>query len=197
MLWHKSLVMYDIETRSLWSHILGVAKLGAFTGKRLKRLDAVMTDWKSWLRAHPDTTVAMLSRMTQDYDTKYYAQPLGWVIGLADDERAKAWSFKTLGEQPILIDKWREKPIVVMYDRNSATARVYCSEVDGRKLSFEMIATNNDGPVINDKQTRSTWNLVSGTATAGPMKGRRLEPLPAIVSFMHTWLQFYPHTERK
>ena len=38
MLWNRSLVMYDVETKSNWSHILGRAMDGEMKGTRLEML---------------------------------------------------------------------------------------------------------------------------------------------------------------
>ena len=44
MLWNRSLVMLDQETKSLWSHILGQAMRGPLKGTRLEVIPSTMTD---------------------------------------------------------------------------------------------------------------------------------------------------------
>jgi hypothetical protein len=52
-LWNRSLVMLDIETRSLWSHILGEAMAGELKGQLLKPIPSDMVTWAAWKRDHP------------------------------------------------------------------------------------------------------------------------------------------------
>ena len=44
MLWNRSLVILDAETKSLWSHILGRAMQGPLEGETLEALPGLMTD---------------------------------------------------------------------------------------------------------------------------------------------------------
>ena len=67
MLWQDSLVMYDVETRSLWSHLLGEAMAGPLKGTVLGQVPSVMVDWKTWKSRHPQTTVLNLSRTSAAY----------------------------------------------------------------------------------------------------------------------------------
>ena len=56
-LYRNSLIMYDRETGSLWSHFLGAAVVGPLRGTRLTFIPAAFTDWGAWRRAHPSTLV--------------------------------------------------------------------------------------------------------------------------------------------
>ena len=47
--------------------------------------------------------------------------------------------------------------------------------MDGRKLSFHLAGINNQNFLMQDDQTGSWWQQVSGEALHGPLKGRRLE----------------------
>lgn len=47
--------------------------------------------------------------------------------------------------------------------------------MDGRKLSFHLAGINNQNFLMQDDQTGSWWQQVTGEALHGPLKGRRLE----------------------
>lgn len=47
--------------------------------------------------------------------------------------------------------------------------------MDGRKLTFHLAGINNQNFLMQDDQTGSWWQQVTGEALHGPMKGRRLE----------------------
>ena len=67
--------MYDRETDSLWSHLLGEAMKGPLKGSELKQIPSVMTDWKTWRTQHPESTVLWLSRTSHEYRREFYQQP--------------------------------------------------------------------------------------------------------------------------
>ena len=57
-LWRDALLMYDHQTRSLWSHITGEAIQGKLKGKKLTPLVSMpQIAWKAWKENYPDTKV--------------------------------------------------------------------------------------------------------------------------------------------
>lgn len=48
------------------------------------------------------------------------------------------------------------------------------SEVDGRVLTFHLVGINNQNFVMQDAETGTWWQQVTGEAILGPLKGRRL-----------------------
>jgi hypothetical protein len=61
-LWNSSLVMYDRQTRSLWSHFTGEGILGVLSGVELTGFPVTLASWSEFQEAHPDGLV--LSRDT-------------------------------------------------------------------------------------------------------------------------------------
>ena len=49
--------------------------------------------------------------------------------------------------------------------------------MDGRTLTFRLIGINNQNFLMEDRETGSWWQQVTGEAIAGPLRGRRLTPL--------------------
>ena len=56
-LWRSALVMYDRQTRSLWSQVNGTAMVGGSEGTKLAELPSTLTTWGEWRHRHPDTLV--------------------------------------------------------------------------------------------------------------------------------------------
>ena len=57
-LWRDALLMYDHQTRSLWSHITGQAVEGTCQGKQLKILVSMpKITWQVWKTNYPETKV--------------------------------------------------------------------------------------------------------------------------------------------
>jgi len=71
-LFTSSLVMYDRETESLWTHFDGTAVVGELTGTKLELLPIQTTSWASFLEQHPDRLV--LSKDT-GFDRNYGTNP--------------------------------------------------------------------------------------------------------------------------
>ncbi len=72
-LFNSSLVMYDRQTESLWTHFDGKAVVGHLTGEQLDTFSLQMVSWQRWLDANPEGLV--LSRVTgfsRDYGRNPY-----------------------------------------------------------------------------------------------------------------------------
>jgi hypothetical protein len=186
-LWKSNMVMYDVETHSHWSQLLGEAKLGKLEGKQLRRLPGLLTDWQTWKRLYPDSTVACLPYAGEIFRRGAHGNPEKYVLGIADSGQAKAWGLAQLYQTPVSNDRWAGRPVVVVMDRSSLTARLYERGVAGRVLTFGLVNER-----LTDQETGSTWEMVSGRAVAGPLAGQELVPLPAVVSFQDVWERFYP-----
>ena len=186
------------ETDSLWSYILGEAMSGELKGTRLDQLPAVMTDWSNWRKSHPDGTVVIMHRTKLEFTAEYYDLLDRFVLGIAAGDVSKSWSFTMLSRQPVIEDIWQNKPVVVCFERRSGTARVFRRRLGERVLAFH-VERGGEGAAdsINDSTTGSTWNPISGIATAGPMQGEQLEPLMGIVSFAKAWRAFHPRSDDK
>jgi len=187
MLWEHNLVMVDEQTDSLWSHLLGEAMQGPLTGERLEPLPATMTDWRTWHDAHPQTTVAMLTRSERRLRRDVYRELDRYVIGLTDGDSARAWRFDRLLAEPVVNDRLGDVAVVVVFDQAGMTAVLYERTIDGRTIVFE----EKDGNLV-DPQTRARWDLLTGQSTNAD--GRHLTRLPGIVAFTHSWRRFHPET---
>ena len=73
--------------------------------------------------------------------------------------------------------------------RDVGSAAAFSRRVGDKTLSF----TVEDGRLV-DTLTLSRWNLF-GRATAGRLRGRRLQPVEATDSFWFDWAAFHPDTE--
>ncbi len=49
--------------------------------------------------------------------------------------------------------------------------------MDGRTLTFRLVGINNQNFLMEDLETGSWWQQVTGEAIAGPLRGRRLTPV--------------------
>lgn len=181
--------MIDSETKSLWSHLLGEAMEGELKGKILTMHPSHMTNWASWKREHPDTTVVKLSRTSQNYRTEFYRNPSQFVVGIARGGQATAWSFQQLMKTPVINDQFASQLLVVVFDSESKTALTFSRQLGERVLHF---AENDQGMV--DRETGSIWNRLTGKAIDGPLEGKYLRPVASIVGYTKAWVTFHPKT---
>jgi hypothetical protein len=172
LLYNSDMLLYDRDTESLWSQIMGTAISGKLKGKKLLTLVMTDTTWAHWLQQHPDTKV--LSTKTgywRDYDVHPYGEydinralyfpvsntnaryhPKERVVGLTLGNKAKAYPFSELAKQ-----------------RQTRFNDVFA----GQTLTIDYNAASQSA-VIYDAQHR---------------------PLPATTLFWFAWYAFHPDTE--
>lgn len=154
-LYNSALVMYDRQTGSWWSQVLGLAIVGELTGTQLTFLPAAIVSWADFKTAHPDGLV--LSRETgyrRAYGANPYAlydapgnrpflfrgkidprlQAMERVVGVEFDGEAKAYPFSTLAEERAVADVVGGRDIVVLYSPGTASALDRESIADSRDI---------------------------------------------------------------
>jgi hypothetical protein len=203
------LVMYDRQTGSLWSQLLGEAVQGEMLGTKLEFLPAFQTTWEDWKTTHPNT-VALEKGYAGDFDPYegYYRSAAEGVLGASQvDERIGqkefvigvehlafkvAFPFSVLSLEPVVNYHVGPTPILVVFNPETATGVVFERELaDGQVLTFETI----DGLTLVDLETGSTWDGLKGEAINGPLAGESLTRVKSTQSFWFGWYDFHPDTD--
>jgi hypothetical protein len=190
-LWRDSMVLYDEPTRTLWSQLTGEAKLGLLKGKQLRALPSLVTDWESWRRLYPRSTVLLLPSAHREFRRDFYQRPENYVLGIGEGQLARAWGLDLLRQRHVLNDQWDGRPVLVVFEEASATAALY-----ERQLETEVLTFHWDDGKVKDEQGGSTWNPVTGEAETGPLRGRRLRRLPAVLATRMAWEAFHPSSQK-
>ena len=209
MLYRNGLIMYDHQTETLWSHILGQGLGGPYAGTQLAFLPTLHTDWKSWKELHPDTLVVAPNLYGRDSYEGYYASssqgvigrgrpdldgnihPKEYVIGVRLDGEARAYPFSALGREPIINDQVGDIPVGIFFDTNSLSGSAFDRSLeDGTILTFK---PGDAGQIVTDNETGSRWNMLTGEAVSGDLEGTKLEQVPITYSFWFGWIDY--HTE--
>ncbi len=201
------LVMYDRQTESYWSQLLGEAVEGELIGTKLEFLPSWMTTWEQWKELHPDTLALDkgFQRGGRDQYDGYYASTSAGVIGetLQDDRlyvkefvtgvemdgASIAYPFSVLNDEPVVNDMVSGQALLVVFDADTAATAVYSRVVDGQTLTF-----SGDGFILTDDETGSTWDVFSGEATDGALAGQQLQRIKSTTSFWFGWKDFHPET---
>jgi hypothetical protein len=126
------------------------------------------------------------------------------VVAVSHGGEEVAYPFSRLRREPVVNDRIGDLPLVVMWapgtaspvdaseiwrGRDVGATGVFDRRLDHRLLEFEPA---RDG-TLHDRQTGSRWDLL-GSATAGPLRGRRLAAVPHGNHFWFAWAAFKPGT---
>jgi len=209
----NALVMYDHQTRTLWSQFLRRGVQGELAGTELEVVPVTQTTWDAWRELHPDTLVLdKRGRYRSDSYSGYYrggsAGVLGestkdsrldrkeLVLGVEIGDKPKAYPFSVLRSQPVVNDLISGQGVLVYFDDATGTALVYDRSVDGRPLTFRI-----DGEpqgvltILVDEETDSRWMAFTGLAVSGELKGKSLDRALSHLSFWFAWKDWNPETE--
>ncbi len=150
LLYNSDVLLYDRETESLWSQIMGRAIAGPRQGELLELVPLRPTTWDAWRSAYPDTLV--LSPETGyriDYQVDPYEgydrskrlmfsvssrdqsyHPKALVTGVVIDGKARAYPFEELAKlsEP-LVEQIGSTTIRVRYD--GAAKSAWLERLDG------------------------------------------------------------------
>lgn len=184
--------MRDLETGSLWSHILGRCMRGDLEGEELPFIPGTVTTWHEWLEKYPDTSVLNLSRKTHDYHRFAFTEPRNFVIGLKVGLRVKAYTYAYLLKYPLIQEDIDGTPILIAFEPKTTRAFVFERSVDDVAVEFDVALVDGH---LTDRATKSRWDPWTGEAVSGDLKGAKLGARYGIISFRKAWAQFYPDTE--
>ncbi len=214
MLYRNGLVMYDHQTESLWSHILGQAIAGELRGIQLTFLPSLHTDWQTWQDLHPDTLVISPGLYGRDPYASYYVSgqegvvgrgpfgggpsrdddihPKAYVIGVRLGGEARAYPFSILVKEPVINDAVGGVPVALFFDTQTLTGAVFDRRLgDGTTLTFEPSIANRR---VKDTTTGSRWDIFTGTALDGPLAGTQLAQVPTTYAFWFGWIDYHTNS---
>lgn len=198
-----TMIMYDKQTRSWWSQLFGKAISGPMKGQKLVKLPYTMTTWKKWKSLHPDTTVYVKRsipyrpRFTENQFANLARKSEGpveaadLVVGVEGHVDARAYLLRHLAQKRVLNDVLETQPIIVFLSEDFATVRVLDRSVDGKTFTFALAK----GDRLQDNETGSLWDPMTGEAIEGSMKGKRMNAFVSTYSLWFAWKKYRPDTE--
>jgi len=209
----NALVMYNRQTDSLWSQFLSRAVRGPLSGTQLEIMPSLQSTWEQWYQLHPDTQLLDKGgRYNSDSYEGYYRGGSAGIIGESNEDnrlpgkdlvlgvnldgKVKAYPFQVIVRQPLINDSLSGKQVLVVFDRASETGAIFDRNLEGRSLGFDMLPDTGDGiSLMKDRETGSTWQLLTGRAIEGELAGMALTRMPSFYSFWFAWSDFHPNTE--
>jgi len=224
LLLNSSLVMYDRQTETLWSHFTGEGIIGMLTGVQLEKLSVAMVPWLAWRDAHPDSLVLSRSTgFTRNYGSNPYPgyddvnstpflfegkvdgrfTAMTRIIGINRGDAAVAVPLLQLRDQRVVPIQIGDEHFVVWWAPGTSSALDAGNVADG----VDVGATGAFIPVVDGQAltfTASGDRFVDdqtgstwnllGRATSGPLAGRQLEAVVHVDTFWFAWSVFRPDT---
>ncbi|MBI4416401.1 MAG: DUF3179 domain-containing protein [Euryarchaeota archaeon] len=207
--YRNNLVMYDVQTFSLWPQILGQAINGSWHGTRLTVVSATAETWLEWRTAHPNTR--LLARPHPEVCFPDGTCLEGGINYERDPYEGYYYVNRTFKDRVFPDDRLHPKALVLGL------------EVSGREVAYPFSALR-DVRVVNDVlggaavaityqndsaqaflrgartfSWRDARTIVDGDGNAfdavtGEGPAGRLERLPALVAFWFAWKDHHPAT---
>ena len=173
LLYNSDVLLYDRDTESLGSQILGQAVAGQRVGQSLTAIPISHTSWRDWRNDHPDTLV--LSDDT-GYSRDYRRDPY------AGYEKSRHTYFAVNNKAP---DSYHPKEVVVGLG------------VDGVYKAYPFIELDKQGKTsfsdnVNGRRFDFEWDTANRSVTITDSAG---DPVAAIQGFWFAWFAFHPDTE--
>lgn len=214
-LYESNKLMYDRQTDTLWNQLTGEPVNGPLVGSgvKLQRLPVVVTSWRSWQAAHPDTRVLSLETGHQrDYTPgkpygSYFESPetmfpvhrrsrvlpeKAWVYTLLVNGAPKAYPLDGLARDKVVNDELGGVPIVLVAEPGAEgqgrTVRAYERGDRTFTAGRAFMATQ----FVNDQEGRP-WQ--AGEEALTTPDGRKLPRLPGHLAYWFGWFSFYPQTQ--
>jgi hypothetical protein len=193
-IWRENMVMEDSETKSQWSQALGKAMQGPLADHKLKVVPSVVTDWASWKKSHPETTLLDLPLMADEYvqDYSYDATKTGpdqFLLVMELGGETRAWPLESLTGEFAINDAVGGDSVLVLFDNQNFTADLYFRKLGERNLKFRC----ESGKIV-DEETGSVWDAATGQAMEGPLLGQHLSRAPGFLILREKWLNLRPET---
>jgi hypothetical protein len=196
-------ILYDRQTGSWWSQIVGKAIRGPLEGRELRMWPSTLTTWSRWRKLHPRTTVNAnppipgIRRFTRETWSWMMTFAGGGpaanddlVAGVLGSTSTRAWLLRRLYAAGRAVnDAVDGEPVVVFLGADMVTVRVLRRSVADRTLSFRA-----DGDTLRDQETGSTWDPMTGRARSGPLAGKKLECVVFTTALWYAWRSQRPDT---
>ena len=214
LLYNSNLILYDRETRSLWSQMLEQSVNGDVIGTIPDKRQIIETTWATWKAMYPDTLV--LSRDTgfsRDYDRYPYGSfktddsiffqvanrdsrlhEKERIVGVRVDDKTKVYPVHEFPEHTEAVnDEVDDVSIVAVGNSEKNFAVIYNRQLaDGTVLEFSGVSDSL--PVVMEDNEGNQWDIF-GTAVSGSRAGEQLAKTDSYIAYWFAWAAFFPEAE--
>jgi hypothetical protein len=156
-LWNSNLVMYDRQTDSLWSQVLGEAIVGEKTGTKLELIPSDLMKYAEWKKLNPNGTVlSQDTGISRDYERDpygdYYTTPgtffpvnntddrledKAFVLGIEINGQTKAYVPEAVKQAGRIEEEFAGTTVVAEHDSERDVVRIYEKLSDGTEQRID------------------------------------------------------------
>lgn len=221
---NSSLVMYDRQTESLWSHYTGQAVAGHLVGAELDLIPVQTVSFEAFLASHPDGRVLSLdtghSRRYGQNPYEFYdsnnrpflfsgptddrLEPITKVVALRDGAQAAVIPNDVLAERRVVPFTFAGRELVALFEPGTASALDNPLIADGRDVGATGVFVRSTGGRLLDLSAADGGGFVdAATGAVYDILGRpsgsggaaALEPVEHLDTFWFAAAAFYPDAE--
>jgi hypothetical protein len=98
-----------------------------------------------------------------------------------------AYPVRMMAYHRVVNDHLGGPPILVSYDPDAGAGRVFDPVLEGKEHTFDAAPAVKGLPALIDRESGSTWSAITGEALSGPLAGRKLKPIPAMIITWDRW----------
>jgi hypothetical protein len=118
------------------------------------------------------------------------------VIGISVGDTSVAYPINEIVmPRHIVHDTIEDSPVLVSYCALCRSALAFESEIDGRRLYFQVAGVWRRNMIMIDVQSRSIWQQATGECIYGKYNGRRLALLSGENTIWKSWRKKHPDSE--
>ena len=220
---NSSLVMYDRQTESLWSHYTGEAIIGHLTGTQLDLIPVQTVSFEKFLASHPDGQVLSLDtghfRRYGENPYEFYdsnnrpflfsgpfddrLEPITRVLALRDGGDGAVIEYDVLAERRVVPFSFAGRELVALFEPGTASALDSPLIEEGRDVGATGVFVRSlDGQPLELSASPEGGFVDAGTGTAFDILGQptggagsALEPVEHLDTFWFAAAAFYPDAE--
>ena len=214
-LYQSNLVLYDRDTRSLWSQMLEQAVFGPRLLSIPDKLQVVETTWATWLQMYPET---MLMTDQTGFSSPYGIYPYGSfktdnsllfpvdnafdsrlhrktrVLGINVGTASKVYPIDTFsGGVGVVNEKVGSMDVIAVGSAIQNFAVVFNRELEDC-TTLDFTAVQNRLPVVMVDNEGTEWD-VFGNAVSGPRSGTSLQKTNSYIAYWYAWTAFFPDAD--
>ncbi len=208
---NQNFIMRDLQTNSWWQQISGEAIQGGLKGQKLTEVFHDEVTFGVWKRENPNGRVLKpddkilsadkyekatwedeVGKMPVRINAKIEEtfEPRTLVVGVAINDKQKAYPFSALEKQSLILDNVGGTDIFVTLAEDKKSVRAFERNVDGKTLQFFRQTATNE---LVDAETQSVWDF-SGKAISGKLAGKELKKVYVQKDYWFNWKTYNPNT---
>jgi len=219
----SSLVMYDRQTESLWSHYTGQAVVGHLTGTELDLIPVQTVSFAAFLASHPEGHVLSLDtghfrrygqNPYQFYDSSSRPflfsgpfddrlEPLARVLALRAEEQGAVVPNDVLVERRVVPFTFAGRELVALFEPGTASALDSSNIAEGRDVGATGVFVRSvDGRLLELSAAGGGGFVDAASGVVYDILGRpsstggtALEPVEHLDTFWFAAAAFYPDAE--